>query len=221
MSVVNFAKSLLGGCVGGVLGAAVWIAAVVFLKIEIGWLAVLIGGAAGMGTLLLVRSDASAATGVVACGGGLFGLACAKYLSAWILVGMTGYGLPTEMTVERDKEVLITYVADGVVEEWEAAGRTVEWKDGVDPNHAWKRSDYPTNIWTEATDRWNAMTPEERREFAESVNAFNRSQISRWRPSIAFEFMRMNLGLFEALWVVLVVVTAFPMGSGRWGGWGE
>jgi hypothetical protein len=60
-----------------------------------------------------------------------------------------------------DEESLISEIADEVVREKEARGESIAWPEGMNAVDALLEEDYPPAIWSEARDRWTALTPDE------------------------------------------------------------
>jgi len=83
---------------------------------------------------------------------------------AAIVLDMRGYTYTYD--VMEDREVLVAYLADEVVEERRLSGETVEWPRGKRPARREGRSAFGRDIWSEAESRWDAMGPRQRVRFA-------------------------------------------------------
>ena len=124
------------------------------------------GALAGLGFRVgYPRGGATA--GVLAAVIGVGAIAGGKVAGlAWDIASPMG-----SLDVQVDREVLISYLADQVIEERRLAGREVVWPGGVRNRDAFERRDYPSDVWNEASKRWDAMGPLAKQEFAEDPEA--------------------------------------------------
>lgn len=207
-------KALVFGIAAGLVGAAVWTGIGFFSGYEIGFVAWGIGALVGAAVGLGAGAKAGVPTGVVAVviavvavvagKAGVIGADLARYL---------GENPPPAVTEEN----LISYVADEVVDDRQAAGQPVVWSPDVDPNTAWVEADYPADVWAEAETRWAALSDDEKaayRTIAEERVAYTSEVIGQ-----AFgDALRASFSPFDLLWFGLAVVSAFKLGASSLGG---
>ncbi len=212
---------LLGAVVGGMIGAAIWGAIVYFTGYEIGWIAWGIGGLVGVGAQMGVRTGGgvpNATLPFMAAGVALLAVLAGKYSAVEIGIrqfeaGVAGNSAEVMFNLSDDEEELISYVADGIVVEYEGAGRSVLWPLGVDPDEAYEEADYPNEIWSEATQRWQAMSASERQTFADDINQETRDMVGEIASYMRSEGFIATFGLFDLLWFGLAMVTAWKIAN--------
>ncbi len=143
--------SILGGALGGLLGAVLWAAISQWTGYEVGWIAWGLGGLVGLGVHFGGKRS-----GGVAAGGTAVILAVAGILAGkWGAVWATYHG----------DELIISEIADVIVAEQTEAGYRVRMppEDQADS----LKECYPSEIWSEAARRWEALTPSEQDELRE------------------------------------------------------
>lgn len=157
---MRFATFLACGFGAGLLGSAAWALIAYFANLEVGWIAWIIGGLAGLG----VRAAAKRK------GGGAAAFAASIAAALCIIVGKVGAVAPFAFNPTydaiADREILISYFADDVVFERDRAGATIDWPGGQRPEVPQQRSEYPADVWIEAEARWDALTDVERADMA-------------------------------------------------------
>lgn len=190
----------------GVAGALAWAAVAYFVNLEVGYLAWGIGLLVGYAVLLAegrgpIAGAAAAAITIVS-------LLAGKYLSVELLV-------QKEMAAVQpvNEELVVSYVADEVVADYESAGKPVAWPVGVDPGDASTEADYPADVWSEATNRWAAMPEDER----QSRTQFAQQQLDQFVAVFANQARQdgffATFSAFDFLFFGLGVVTAFRLPS--------
>jgi len=70
---------IIGGCLGGAIGAGIWAAVAHFLHAEVGWIAWGIGGLVGLGVRIGSRDPGGAIAGMVAATIAIAAVLCGKY----------------------------------------------------------------------------------------------------------------------------------------------
>lgn len=108
-------------------------------------------------------------------------------------------------------ELLISYIADDVSEEWASAGRAVAWPEGAHPTNEYRRSWYDPEVWAEAEDRWDVIPAEAKDEWRADETTTTMS----FGASLEFAFQALpqTLHPFDALWVILGLAAAFKIAS--------
>jgi hypothetical protein len=115
--------------------------------------------------------------------------------------------------MDMTDEQALSFVADDVVEEREAAGTRIIWpeEDEVDETLA---SEYPPAIWHEAERRWAAMSPQDQEDYKETSRAELREMLLAMKGDIAGEVMEDSFDFLDILFFGLAVITALGVGSG-------
>ena len=179
-------KDIIFGVIGGLVGAAVWAGVTYITEYEVGWIAWGVGGLVGYCVAFGNRDRGRSATGagVIAVVITVLSIAAGKYAAIDLM--MPSDEELVEMFTEgfEDEEYVMSFVADEVVGEYLAAERSVEWPDGVDPGDVSSEADYPVAVWTEASQRWDAMSESERTTFREEREAESRANIEANLPEI-------------------------------------
>ncbi|HEX9722674.1 MAG TPA: hypothetical protein VGC53_00140 [Vicinamibacteria bacterium] len=210
---MRYANAVVAGVVGGAIGAAVWAAVGYYTGYEVGWIAWGIGGLVGVAVRLVSNPGTDPMTGqtlpenprvpgVIAAVIAIAAVVAGKYA----VIHVT---LPEAMNEELNDEVLISYLADDVAYERSEAGEPVDWPEGVDPDYAYQESDYPTEVWREATERWNGMSQSER----ESMRGLILASYDENLSGMGTQALLSSFNLFDLLWFALAGWTAFKIGS--------
>ncbi len=208
---MKIVSGLIGAVIGGAIGGAIWAAVVKFTGFEIGWLAWGIGALVGVGFRVGARELANPGTGVLAAAVALLAVLGGKYAVAHLYTQEFMADFNLAESLESD-EFVISYIADAVVEEWQSSGRPVAWPDGVDPDFAAEEADYPPAVWTDAVQRWNAMSPDEQQQYRDDLLAMY-GDMTGMETAVSLDVFIASFGLFDLLWVFLAVATAFSMGA--------
>lgn len=212
-------KGVLLGTLAGVVGAAVWAAIAYYANFEIGWIAWGIGVGVGFAVAAGVGGEVGVPSGVLALVLTCLSIVGGKYAAIEISIDNEIDTLIEQESAKfANDEYTISYIADTVVGEWEEAGKTVAWPANVDPEMAEKRTDYPSDVWAEAENRWDAMTPAEREAFRDTMRQMQRANMEQFmeevRDEAAAEGFKASFSLFDLIFFGLGAVTAFKIGSG-------
>lgn len=206
-------SGFVGALIGGVAGAAIWAAVVKFTGFEIGWVAWGIGALVGLGFRLGAKDLGTPATGVLAAAVALLAVLAGKYTVVYLYTHEYLADHTVSPELASSDEFVLSCVADGVIEEWQSAGRFVQWPNGVDPDAAATESDYPPAAWAEAEARWAAMTPADQQAFRDGVVAFYTTSDPVAEAALSIGAFFASFGFFDLLWIGLAVATAFRMGA--------
>ncbi|MHC4709427.1 MAG: hypothetical protein ACYTA3_03140 [Planctomycetota bacterium] len=114
-------------------------------------------------------------------------------------------------------QLILVYIADTVVEEYEQEGRSLAWPPGMDFETAWRAPHYPPDVWAEGVRRWEEMSPPEQAEYSSTVKAFltelaTEAESQEVADLIQYGFMQ-SFSLFDILWAVLAIGTAAKLGA--------
>lgn len=213
-------NAVVGGLIGGAVGAFIWAAVVYFTEYEIGWIAWGVGGLVGYGVAAGNRGAArsSTAAGVLAVAISAVAILAGKYAGVQLVMPSDDEILAMATAGFEEEDYVISYVADDVAAEYEAAGLPVSWPSGVDPTNASASPDYPADVWAEAEARWAELTDEQRNVFRDQLEAEVRENIAGNLPQIRSAMAGGGfVGSFSPMDVIffgLAMVTAFGVASG-------
>jgi hypothetical protein len=270
--------AMFGGAVGCVIGAAIWTAVTYYTNYEIGWVAWGVGVLAGIGVFVGSGRRGDFALGVLAVLLALAGILAGKYAVAYASVhtyassddpyvagiaeeilyerarnGETWPIVPTfapdllsiaseyppqiwsEATsrwnamseVEQDeirgmpylinKQFHIVYLCDQLVEEYAQAGKHLAWSEGMSVEIAYREEDYPPELWADALSRWSAMSEADQRTYRDAMVAEGTAQSAEdkaaWETETINGAFLASFSLFDGLWAVLAILSAFKLGS--------
>lgn len=213
-------RAMLGGLIGGAIGAAIWAAVVYFTEYEVAWIAWGVGALVGYGVAVGNRGASHSATGagILAVGIAILAIVAGKYAAIQLVLPDTDDIAAAWIASLEDEELVVSYVADEVAGEFEAAGRPVEWPAGVDPNRASTEAEYPPDVWAEAASRWTGFSQEERSSFRGELEDQIQQNAAAAGPEIRAtmveEAFRGSFGGLDILFFGLAVVTAFGVAAG-------
>jgi hypothetical protein len=108
-----------------------------------------------------------------------------------------------------DREYVISFVADDVVDEYVELGVELEWPAGADREASLSRDDYPIEVWEEAVTRWQALSPAEQRDIEEH-KALVVTPAVLWLGAALY-----TSSLWDLFWLGLAGMSAWRIGSGR------
>ncbi|MEM7756118.1 MAG: hypothetical protein AAF297_10845 [Planctomycetota bacterium] len=208
--------ALIGAGIGGLLGAGIWAAVAHFLHVESGWIAWGVGGLCGMGVAVATSGGGGMLGGVLAAVVAIAAIGGGKYWAVSIVVDQ---GEAEFVEVVQDTMAMVTdedmkgLVTDEIASEWEASGRTVDWKDGASLDTAMYPIHYPQDLIEAGTARYDAMSTAEldqmREDWADEIIAAVHG-VALDSKMQGFESM---WNLFDVIFVLLAVATAFKIGS--------
>jgi len=113
-----FLTAAVGGAIGALLGAAVWAAIAIAARMQLGWIAILVGLLAGVGVNAGAGMQRSTILQLLAAALALAGLVAAKYMAlAYIVVGMA-----------HRKGIVMSYFSSTLVSRFPKV-----WLDGLAP----------------------------------------------------------------------------------------
>jgi len=214
---MSFLKGLPGGVVAGLIGAAIWAGIAYWSGYEIAYVAWVVGALVGIGV-------ASGSNGGTPAGGlavviSVLAILGGKY-AAVELVMKKELPRQSEMVEQalaklKNDEFVVSVLADRIVAQQEAHGETIAWPRGVVPDEAQKRSDYPPEIWSEASWRWNQMSEEDREAFraenGDSVRESIEENFETFWWEVSKEGFLRSFGPLDIVFILLALVTAFKI----------
>lgn len=214
-------KDVMLGLAAGAAGAVAWAVVVYLTNYEVGWIAWGVGAFVGYAVAYgnADRHRSAPAAGTLAVAITVLSIVAGKYAAVQTL--MPSDDEIVAMFAERfeEEEFVVSYVADEVVRELEAAGESVEWPDGVDPQNAASQSDYPAEVWAQAQVRWAGWTEDEQATFREGQRTEYTSRVRESLPELRASFSAGGFaGSFSPMDLIffgLAMVTAWGVGSGK------
>lgn len=153
--------AMIAGAIAALVGAAIWTAVGYFANLEVGWLAWGIGVLAGTAVFVGSGRNGDASLGILAV---LLAL-------AGILVGKWGVAYVSVQAFLNSDDGPISAVADQVIYERMQAGQRWPIAGAKSPDAAESVADmYPPTVWSEALERWFALTESERQLLRDAPN---------------------------------------------------
>ncbi len=207
-------QSVGAGVAAAIAGALIWAAIAYFANFEIGWIAWGIGGLVGF-AVYKVEPNPGLPSGLIAVVLTCASIAGGKYLGVHFSVNKfmneMQLNVPPDLS---DEELVISYVADEVVVEHEAAGKTVAWPAGVESSDAAAEADYPADVWREASDRWGAMAADQQEDYRDGIVKEYHADVSQFRSAVTAEAFKDSFGVFDIIFFLLGIATAYKVGAG-------
>ncbi len=210
---MSFFKWLLGGIIGAAIGGAVWVAVGYYAEAEVGYIAWGIGFLAGLGVRMAADDhEVGTMSGVAAVLGAAGIIVLAKYMVVSLLVGNAMAEMDVDTTL-TPMNMTVT-IADEIIAEWEAEGKTITWKPGMTIDAATTQADYPPDVWAEASKRWNEVPPAEQQAKIEDATEARRQFAEMISGSIKDDAFEASFNGFDLLWFGLAAFTAFRIAGG-------
>lgn len=111
----------------------------------------------------------------------------------------------------------IMYIADRLAEERMDAGERINWPKPGGYDEAFYEEDYPSDLWADATARWNAMTEDQQQQYRQDIFDELTTQRAQFEPAAKAELVgeafTSSFNGFDILWGVLAIASAFKIGS--------
>jgi hypothetical protein len=238
-ATLNFVTWTAAAGVGGLIGAMLWAGLAYATGFQIGIMAWVVGGLVGV-SVCIVKNDEGTGPGLVAGAVAVFAILGGKFAAAMLIANAF-----TDELIHRDvsdNQVMIAYVADQVVEEWENEGRELKWPGlqievDVDAGEAqadlladgeededWDaedfrmgKDDYPIGVWDEAETRWKGKKPEEQQALRDAVTAEDNAADEEAGAAKGFFIAIVFLSCFswrDFIWIPMAVGTAYRVALG-------
>lgn len=209
------ALPLLAGLIGGLVGAAVWAAIAYFTQRELAIIAWGIGGLVGFCVGAAARSDAGAKYGMAAAIFACLAVVGGKYAAVYATASQIEKKIHSEVAISDDE--LKIQIADEVVQDKVDANARLTWPEGQTVETADAPEDYPKEVWAEAVKRWDAMPEPERTQRRSALEAQSHEFVAAVMGGVTKEAFWSTFGLFDILFFLLAIITAFRLGSGGLG----
>ncbi len=219
---MNWIAAIAGGVIAGILGAAVWAGIAYGTGYEIGWIAWGVGFLVGFGVLIGGKIGVNPEH---VTGGGIAAGALAVVLTVAAI--LAGKMLSIELYLRKDMAVyvdesiaeldtgdlLVSYVADEIVEQREADGQEIAWPENTDPEDDQYQSDYPADIWQASQTRWDNMSSDEQTAYRDQIEQTIRVKYEIFYASIRSNAFKDSFGFMDILFFGLAVFSAFKLAS--------
>ena len=207
--------AVVGALIGGAAGAAIWAAVGYYTGYEIGWIAWGVGVLAGLGAAVgsnVLGSGPSTGTGLLAAAVALVAVLCGK-----LAVVEIHYQNDADLQLahEFNHEIMMSYVADELAEQWEADGIELDWPEL--PNNQWARwreQDYPSDLWAEANQWWDDTPKDHQDKVREGYRKLHEESVQEVEQAYADYETEDLFSAFDAIWMLLAVGSAFGLGRG-------
>lgn len=207
---MNVMKAIGGGIVGSLIGTAIWVAIGYGTHREIGWIAWGIGALVGLGVRIASQEWHGPTPGAIAVAIALLSVVAGKFLVVSLIVRQNINNFQIEIT---DDDLMQTLAHD-IVKDRNAKGKKVVWPVGMKAEDANKATDFPRDVWQEATKKWNSSSPDDKQTMRKrEVADFARLKDAIHRDARSDAF-KSSFGIFDLLWFGLAAFTAFRIGSG-------
>lgn len=206
-------KGFIGALIGGVIGAAIWAAIAYFSGYELGIIAWLLGGVVGLGMALGAGDESDTPTGVVAAMVAIGAIALGKFTAIHFLVERDlnkMYAEEAPITLDDAK----VYLAEQLVDEYTAAGKPLTWPEGMTYEEASVLTDYPTDLQKDVEARWATLSPDVHEQYRVAVEQFRVEGLSMAKSAIKDMAFKESFSMWDAIWILLAVATAFKVGAG-------
>lgn len=152
--------------------------------------------------------------GVAAVVAAVLVIAGSKYMVVSLLVDKAFEETDTSNELRVTAESMIVGIADGVVGEFETAGKRLAWPPGMSVELAESQSDYPPDVWAEASKRWSELGADEQQRQTTEREALMQQLMGAFTDDIRGDAFKESFSPFDLLWFGLAAFTAFRLGSG-------
>jgi hypothetical protein len=198
--------------VAGAIGAGIWAVIAYFTGFELGWIAWGVGLLVGVGVAIGNKGEGSVPAGVLAAVLAILSVVGGKYAMVRMVIPDEGELVASTIAALEDEELVVSYVADGVVQEFEQQGKAVNWPEGVERFQAVAEGDYPADVWAIAASRWDAMSAEEQAAYRAEIRTDIEASAAAFRDMISQAGFLGTFGLMDIIFFTLAVLTAFKIG---------
>lgn len=209
-------RGIIGGIVGGLIGAAIWAAVSYFFNYEIGIIAWGVGALAGIGMAVGSGGGEGFSTGVTAAIIAIASVLAGKYAAVHYAVGDVVRVVGS--TIEVTDEDLKLYIANQLVKEYASAGKRLRWPEGKDASSAETPEDFPKELWADVEARFANMPTSDREATRDYLRREFKQRLADAGADASVDAFSESFTMFDALWFLLAVATAYKLGSGDGGG---
>ena len=216
---MNSLGGLIGGVVGGVVGASIWAGISYGTGYEIGWIAWGIGGLVGFGFAVGTRGSGGVHAGIGAVAVTVLSLLGGKYAAVELAIrdelGSKSEFIESAVADLANDELMVSYLADDIIQLRVSRGEPVDWPPGVDPAEADEETEYPPEIWAEAQPKWDRMSGQERQASRDEVAERIRFNVGTYFDEVSKYGFTSSFGMMDLLFFGLAIVTAYQIAGRR------
>lgn len=165
---------IIGACVAGLLGAAIWGGIAYAFNVELGWIAVIVGLMCGFGAGFGARGETGPAVGVLAAVVAIGSIGLGKYMAVtWAVDDIFAMDEFSQISLgEVDETLILTRVADDITRDFLDAGRPIDWPNPeIFIESATFPDDYPEDIVDETFEFWDGMSLGDKFEYRTAIAA--------------------------------------------------
>lgn len=208
-------KGIIGGLIGGLIGAAIWAAIAYYTDSERPIVAWGVGVLVGLGTSMFAGNSVSPLTGVAAALIALGSIAGGKFAAVHAVAGKVKTDIHAQINIGEEQALI--GIADQLAEEAESSGKKLVWPKGMNREEASEEKDYPPALWADAKARWAAMPPADQESYKKALADHLHASVDHAVGQAESEAFFGSFTLFDILWAVLAIGSAFKLGSGEGG----
>lgn len=152
---------VIGACVAGLLGAAIWGGIAYAFHYEFGWIAMIVGAMCGIGAGFGARGETGPMVGVIAAVVAIGSIALGKYMAlSWFMDDIFEMDEFAQISLgEVDDSLILSRIANDISRDFLDAGRTIDWPNPeVFIEAAVFPDDYPEVIVDQTFEIWDDMS---------------------------------------------------------------
>ena len=214
---MNYNRAVLFGSLAGLVGAAAWAGIAYFANYEIGYLAWGIGFAVGAATVM-GAGYGSQSVGIVAVVITILSIVLGKYASVELVMNDLDFN-PEQAVAEEianlNDDALTSYLANDIATAREEAGEELAWPEYDEENES-IAAQYPTDVWSAASEKFGAFTEEEKLAHRTHVEASIQQSLADLQvleETIRQESFLQSFSAMDLLFFGLAIYTAFSVGQ--------
>jgi hypothetical protein len=208
---MNVFNGAIGAAIGGLIGTVIWAAVSYFLNVEVGYIAWAIGGLVGFGSAIGTKGGSSTSA-IIAVIITIVAICAGKYIAVYLAMSGATASM-TASSAELTDEFWTSLIADEICEEKEQRGETLNWPANANREAPEKRTDYPADVWREATAHWNAMDPAERQQWKESYLKDLNEMFRGMQGQLTFQAFLSSFNMIDIIFFVLAIITAWNLAA--------
>ena len=193
------------GTIAAVFGAVVWAAIFYYGNMEIGYLAWGIGLLVGLGVSAGSRSGGigAAAIAIILT---VLSILSGKY--AAVHLAIDNIINKTVAEIQFDDNSIMMDLAEKAVVDAEAAGETLEFRNGTNTDDAARLEDYPETILKQVIEEFASMTEQEKQKSKDSLEKSFHTNIAEAKTMLIQEGFMASFSPFGILFFILGIFTA-------------
>lgn len=207
---MQFVAAIIGGTIGGLIGAGIWLAISYLTHFEIAWIAWVVGVFVGLGVRLGADKWEGIVPGAVAILLSLAAVLGGKYVSSEIVLPVAVNLDPTEQDVKNT-------MARTIINDFMAKRVALDWPKGNSGRQIQSQLDhqiYPLSVIAEVEKRWKEMNEDQRKEMIRQEKERINAVVKDFKDNTRKNFVQNNLRIVDYIFFALAAITAYRIGSG-------